>query len=174
MADTYICKVSVQLHFIKTYGGSALVQGCSNTLANALVWSLRSCTNPFICYPYITPNTVYGCLRFLIVIKENSIEAVLYATSHHKNIEKHTVHTIVSWPDPKQWVIVHTSDLMMIIRQSIYILSIITKEMGKLKTHSLTYCIMDNWENMLKRTHTKTYFECHMKGVTFTLRCGIM
>ena len=55
-----------------------------------------------------------------------------------KNIEKHTAHTIVSWPNPKQWVIVHTSDLMMIIRQSIYILSIITKEMemGKLNTHS--------------------------------------
>ena len=29
-----------------------------------------------------------------------------------------------------------------------YILSIITKEMGKLKTHSPTYCIMDDWENM--------------------------
>ena len=26
-----------------------------------------------------------------------------------------------------------------------YILSIITKEMGELKTHSATYCIMDNW-----------------------------
>ena len=72
----------------------------------------------------------------------------------HKNIERHTAHTIVSWPNPKQWVIVHTSDLMMIIRQSIYILSIITKEMCKLKTHSPTYCIMDNWENTLTLTHT--------------------
>ena len=53
----------------------------------------------------------------------------------HENIERHTAHTIVSWPNPKQWVIVHTSDLMMIIRQSIYILSIITKETGKLKRH---------------------------------------
>ena len=65
------------------------------------------------------------------------------------------MHTIVSWPNPKQWVIVHTSDLMMTIRQSIYILSIITKEMGKLKTHSPTYCIMDNWDNMLNLTHTR-------------------
>ena len=40
----------------------------------------------------------------------------------HKNTERYTVHTIVSWPNPKQWVIVHTSDLMMmIITQSIYI-----------------------------------------------------
>ena len=47
-----------------------------------------------------------------------------------KNIVRHTAHTIVSWPNPKQWVIVHTSDLMMIIRQSIYSLPIITREMG--------------------------------------------
>ena len=36
----------------------------------------------------------------------------------------------------------------------IYILSIITREMGKLKTYSPTYCIMDNWDNMLNLTHT--------------------
>ena len=72
----------------------------------------------------------------------------------HKNIERHIAYTIVSWPNPKQWVIVHTSDLMMIIRQSIYIISIITREMGKLKTHSPIYCIIDNSENMLNRTHT--------------------
>ena len=75
----------------------------------------------------------------------------------HKNIERHIAHTIVSWPNPKQWVIVHTSDLMMIIRQSIYKLSIITRGVGKLKTHSPTYCIMDcimdHWENMLNLTH---------------------
>ena len=71
-----------------------------------------------------------------------------------KNIEKHTAHTIVSWPNPKQWVIVHTSDLMMIIRLSIYIFSIITKGMGILKTHSPTYCIMDNRDNVLNLTRT--------------------
>ena len=36
----------------------------------------------------------------------------------------------------------------------IYSISIITKEMGKLKTHSPTYCIMDNSEYMLNLTHT--------------------
>ena len=71
----------------------------------------------------------------------------------HKNTERHTAPTIVSWPNPKQWIIVHTSDLMM-IRQSIYILSIITRETGKLKTHSPTYCIMGNWENMPYLTNT--------------------
>ena len=71
-----------------------------------------------------------------------------------KNIERHTAHTIVSWPNPKQWLIVHTSDLMMTIRQSIYILSIITREMGILKTHSPTYGITGNLESMLNLTHT--------------------
>ena len=69
-----------------------------------------------------------------------------------KNTKRHTAHTIVSWPNPKQWVIVHTSNLMMKKRQSIYILSIITKKWVNWK-HSLTYCIMDNWENMPYLTH---------------------
>ena len=55
-------------------------------------------------------------------------------------------------------MIVRTSDFMMIIRQSIYILSIITREMGKLKTHSPIYCIMDNRDNMLNLTHTSTKY----------------
>ena len=74
--------------------------------------------------------------------------------SKNKNIERHTADTIVSWPNPNQWIIIHTSDLMMIIRQKYIMLSIITREMGKLNTYSPTYCIMDNGENMLNLTHT--------------------
>ena len=37
---------------------------------------------------------------------------------------------------------------MMIIKQSVYSLSH-SKVMGKLKTQSPIYCIMDNWENIL-------------------------
>ena len=48
----------------------------------------------------------------------------------HKNIERHTAHTIISWQNLKQWVIVHTSELMMIKRPSIYIISIITYHVG--------------------------------------------
>ena len=62
----------------------------------------------------------------------------------HKNIEGHTAHTIVSWYNPKQWIIVHTSDLMMKIRQIAYSLNHHTREMGKLKTHSPIYCIMEH------------------------------
>ena len=42
----------------------------------------------------------------------------------NKNTKRHTAQTIVSWPNPKQWF----DDLMMIIRQSTYILSIITRK----------------------------------------------
>ena len=71
-----------------------------------------------------------------------------------KNTERHTAHTIVSWPNPEQWVIVHTSDSMMIMRQRIYILSTITRNMGQLKTHSPTCFVMDKWQNIPYLTHT--------------------
>ena len=82
---------------------------------------------------------------------------------NHINIERHTALTIVSWPNPKQWIMVHTSDLMMISRQIIYILSVITREMGKLKTHSPTYYILDIWENILDLTQTLD--EIYLTGI---------
>ena len=30
----------------------------------------------------------------------------------HENIVRHTAHSIVSWPNPKQWLMIHTSDWM--------------------------------------------------------------
>ena len=94
-----------------------------------------------------------------------------------KNIERHTADTTVSWPNPKQWVIVNTSDLMMIIRQSIYIyiFSIITTEMSKLKTYSPTYCIMDNRENLLNLTHsTNDIWQEFYKFNAFRYVCAMM
>ena len=41
----------------------------------------------------------------------------------HKNIERYTTYTMVSCPNLKQWLIVHTSDLMMTIRQHTYYLN---------------------------------------------------
>ena len=55
--------------------------------------------------------------------KVNELELLTLHAHKNTNIERHTAHTIVLWPNPKQWVTVHTSDLMMIIRQSIYIFS---------------------------------------------------
>ena len=57
-------------------------------------------------------NTVIHIFRI------DKLISPLRKVSFQKNIKRHTTHTIVSWPNPKQWIIVHTSDLMMIIRQS--------------------------------------------------------
>ena len=48
-------------------------------------------------------------------------------TISNKNIERHTAHTIVSRPNPKQWQMGHTSDLIMIMRYSTRILTIIIR-----------------------------------------------
>ena len=101
----------------------------------------------------------------------------------HKNIERHTAHTIVSWPNPKQWVIVNTSDLIMIIRQSTYIISIITREvgtqprknmitMGKVNTSDLmmiiTWAIDISFQSPILKwaswTHKTPYIVMKIKG----------
>ena len=60
----------------------------------------------------------------------------------HENTASHTVHT---WhfrmPNPKQWLMIYISSLMTIIRCRTNILTIIKREMGELKTHSLIDCI---------------------------------
>ena len=81
------------------------------------------------------------CMSIQLISDVHRLQRLTLPFWSLKNIEKHTAHTIISWPNPKQWVIVHTSNLVMIIRQSICILSIITREMGKLKTQIPTYRI---------------------------------
>ena len=63
----------------------------------------------------VLPNLPLHCGKFASAI---ACYLLILTDCSNKNIEKHTAHTIVSWPNPKQWVIVHTSDLMMIIRQT--------------------------------------------------------
>ena len=45
-------------------------------------------------------------------------KSLFYFDQKNKNIERHTAHTFASWPtcNPKQWLMIHTSGLMMIIR----------------------------------------------------------
>ena len=69
----------------------------------------------------------------------------------------HISHTIVSlYNNPKQWLVIHMSDLMKMIRLSTNILTTLNKEMGKLKTHSPLhiYNINDSWKNVLNLRHT--------------------
>ena len=63
-------------------------------------------------------------------------------THAYKNTAKPIAYTIVQWLNPRQWLpFIYISDLMIISRCHIHILTIITQEMGKLKTDSLIYCI---------------------------------
>ena len=84
-----------------------------------------------------TYRTSLNAVTVVVQVMLWCCQAILTVAKTYKNIERHTAHTIVSWPSPKQWIIVHTSDLMMIIRQlKVYTFSVIIREMGKLKTHS--------------------------------------
>ena len=80
----------------------------------------------------------------------NTSEWTLFRENHCNNIKRHTVHAIAAWPNPSSYFRFDDDYKTKYIN----ILSIIKKEMGKLKTHSPTYRIMDNWENMLNLTHT--------------------
>ena len=51
------------------------------------------------------------------------------------------MHTIVSSPNPKLWQMVHTSDLIVIIRYGRRIIKTNLREMTKLNTHNPIYCI---------------------------------
>ena len=145
-----ICFNLNAINHVRTRSFSYLGNRLWNNIANDFVFS---CEND---------DEGFGGIFWKMGLSETGWQILLCLHStfvyFYKNIEKHTAHTIVSWPNPKQWMIVHTSNLMMIIRQSIYIISIITREMGKLKTHSTIYCIIDNWENMPQFTahwHTR-------------------
>ena len=52
----------------------------------------------------------------------------------HKNIARHIAHTNVLWPNPKQWLMILISDLIMIIRWGTNMLTLTKREVGKLKT----------------------------------------
>ena len=76
---------------------------------------------------YTSLNHSLETFRKLGIVPANDNE------NQHKNIG-HIAHTIVSWLNTKQSQMGITSDLMMII--STCILTIITREMGKLNTYS--------------------------------------
>ena len=61
----------------------------------------------------------------LIHIFDSDLHGVLVDILRHTNIVRRTAHTIVSWAYPKQWLVIHISDLMMIIRFSPNILTVI-------------------------------------------------
>ena len=82
--------------------------------------------------------SLYICYTCLYV-KCNTIS--WYRINHCCNLKLswHATLTIASWTNHKQWLMIHISDLTMVIRWSTHILTIITRELSKLKTHSPIY-----------------------------------
>ena len=78
-------------------------------------------------YTFKPYTLVTRLFKHLLTAKCNTLFRFMWndcvAKCINKNIEIHTAHTIVWWPNPKQWIIVHTSDLMVLIRQSAYFVS---------------------------------------------------
>ena len=90
---------------------------CNDILAYWCIWETRQQALMIKGNGVGTPNLVIQLLcnrSFIYLIFIVRITRIAYEY-------RHTAHTIVSWPNPKQWVIIHASDLMMIIRQRIYI-----------------------------------------------------
>ena len=91
---------------------------------------MKAVQHTFLSVPQLSPdaynatNKVYinSTLEFeyslgtLLICLLSQWMSILLKIQIHKNIERHTEHTIASWPNPKQWQMGHTSDLMMIMR----------------------------------------------------------
>ena len=104
------------------------VSACSKQIRLSRSLQSRECFTKAL--PYFFSNVLDLLFSFKLEIeKQNTYQLVLYLSLHvllgpgwlwsdisHKNIVRHTAHTIVSWPNPKQWLMIHTSGLMMIIR----------------------------------------------------------
>ena len=73
---------------------------------------------------------------------------------HRKSIAKHVVYTIFHDPTIHSGLVINISDLMMTIKWSSDMLTIIKKETAKLKTHYLKYCIKGTLENKCNLWHT--------------------
>ena len=100
-----------------------------------------------IAFIYIYICIIYNNKWYSIALSQWKVMYVKPNKTSLKNIERHTAHNNVSWPIPEWWQTSHTSDMMVIIRQTKCILTIIIREMGHLNIHSPIYCMKDNSEN---------------------------
>ena len=73
------------------------------------------------------------------------------------NIARHTSHTIISWPTPKQRPTIRISNVNMVIRWSTNILTIIKREVVELKTHILPNNMIERIDLILDTHRKKNY-----------------
>ena len=129
-----------------------------------------------------TPGT-YLIMMFEYVLVSNRHQAIsnhhadstgviMCHESHitqHKNMARHTAHTIVSLPNPRQCLMFHNYDLMMIVRWNTNILTIMKKETWKLQGHTPIYCTNYDFENKLNLRHTLD--RIHITGILSNVQC---
>ena len=139
----YALKICLLVHISMNFVYRvACLQNAGSGSGNGLAPNMRqgNCCNQ--CRPsspiqLIVYDTTSGCWRECTWIDiETKIACFFHqhcpvetqnAKAINKNLEIHTVQTIVPWPNPKQWQMGHTSDLMIIIRWSTHILTIIVR-----------------------------------------------
>ena len=86
----------------------------------------------------------------------------------NKNIVRHTAHTIVSWPNPKQWLMIHTSGLIMIIRLSTH--SVWKIHLSWLHRPADVFHTMSEWWSRLwNKDHRYRYSDSHYKYKTILM-----
>ena len=81
----------------RLYDGSTLY-GCSSQKNIDLVQGVKDHAASLI-----TGNSDHVDCRGIELIESLDLYGI------RKNVNRHTAHTIVSWPNPKQWIIIHTN-----------------------------------------------------------------
>ena len=81
-----------------------------------------------------TIKTIHSEVPNIYSALQRTCEVLIYFR-FYKNIAWYAAHTIVSWPNHKQLLLIHIFDLTMPIRLSTHILTFIANEVGKLKTY---------------------------------------
>ena len=96
-----------------------------------------------------------------------SVEPQIYHTHTHTHTHIY-IHIIASWPNLKQWIIIHISDLIMTVGWKIDIITIIKMEKGKMKIHSPIHCTKGN-RDLIWDTHLAGYTWCAFYAQCFCI-----
>ena len=128
----------VQFDFVFTWGGKpvwGLHRPCRRGLAMCKPWETRlpsalqrknilvitytkmyaryQSSLGYLAWHYCCMSVTEGKIRGKYHQETNVPRSNLAMSRIHKNKERHTAHAIISWPNPKQWMIVHTSGFMI-------------------------------------------------------------
>ena len=93
--------------------------------------------------------------------------------SRLKNRVRHTARAIVSWPNPILWLMIHTSDLMMITRESTLSHNYY-RRIGKAEDTQPHISTRRNWEVCLNFRHTRQHIPDSQFSRPMSVYCMIL